>query len=79
MCVCTKTFECLQAKGDSVKDDAVPSAETGKREGGEVWYEHKMSDGRAYYSHSQTRTTTWDRPQNVQIVPHPGQQSMHVH
>lgn len=43
--------------------------------GGEVWYEHKMSDGRVYYSHSQTRKTTWDRPQNAKIMPHPGQQS----
>ena len=45
------------------------------RGGGEVWYEHKMSDGRVYYSHSQTRKTTWDRPQNAKIMPHPGQQS----
>ena len=44
-------------------------------QGAEVWYEHKMSDGRVYFSHSVTRKTTWDRPQNAPIMPHPGQQS----
>lgn len=41
-----------------------------------MWYEHKLPDGRVYYSHSLTRKTVWDRPQNVQILPHPAQQSM---
>ena len=53
-------------------------SEDEKGGGGEVWYEHKMSDGRVYYSHTQTRKTTWDRPQNAKIMPHPGQQSMSI-
>ena len=42
--------------------------------GGELWFEHKLPDGRVYFSHPVTRKTTWDRPQNAQIKPHPAQQ-----
>ena len=47
--------------------------------GGEVWYEHKLPDGRVYFSHSQTQKTVWERPQNVQVFPHPAQQSTYVY
>ena len=42
--------------------------------GRELWFEHKLPDGRVYFSHPVTRKTTWDRPQNAQINPHPAQQ-----
>ena len=58
-----------------MKSEVAKSSEVGRGQGGrEVWYEHKISDGRVYYSHSVTRKTTWDRPQNAQVMPHPGQQ-----
>ena len=37
----------------------------------EVWFEHRTSDGRVYYSHPQTQKTTWDRPHGAQIIPQP--------
>ena len=49
--------------------------EVGQERVRETWYEHKMPDGRVYFSHSVSRKTTWDRPQNAQIKPHPAQQS----
>ena len=42
-----------------------PSSQT------EVWFEHRTADGRTYYSHPQTQKTTWERPQNAQIIPQP--------
>ena len=40
----------------------------------EVWYQHMTSDGRHYYSHSQTKETVWEKPTNAHIVfqPVPG-------
>ena len=55
-------------KGDAEKKDG----------GRELWFEHKLPDGRVYFSHPVTRKTTWDRPPNVQINPHPAQQSTYI-
>jgi hypothetical protein len=54
----------LMMKGDVENEDR----------GRELWFEHKLPDGRVYFSHPVTRKTTWDRPQNAQINPHPAQQ-----
>ena len=40
----------------------------------EVWFEHVTTDGKQYYSNPQTHQTSWERPQDVQIIapPAPG-------
>ena len=74
----TRTTVCVYSAPIQVMGDPVKGAgsEAGVRdwERKEAWYEHKMPDGRVYFSHSVTRKTTWDRPQNVQVLPHPAQQ-----
>ena len=39
--------------------------------GPEVWLEHKMPNGRTYYSNSITRQTQWEKPKDAVIHPGP--------
>ena len=40
----------------------------------EVWFEHMTKEGKPYYSNPQTHQTSWERPQDAQIItpPAPG-------
>ncbi|XP_064382447.1 transcription elongation regulator 1-like isoform X2 [Halichondria panicea] len=38
----------------------------------EVWFEHKMGEGKVYYSNPKNNQTTWERPQDAQIISPPG-------
>ncbi len=38
----------------------------------EVWFEHKMGEGKVYYSNPINNQTTWERPQDAQIMSPPG-------